>query len=428
MNLVMKTINKLKETRDPSVQTSAGYRLLLVIKARWLMLGLLLIHGLPGIITHAIANNSGNSPITIQYIYEQSKDMTYIPILLVLSALVYNSGYHIGWYKWTKIWQPRVNQSIIIQLVTDILFVLLLIHTTGGVTSWLWPLLLLINIELAFLLSANWTILAVGSLINIGYSALAFLEYNRIIGTYQTPYYQANLQYDLPYVILITIWVNLICAFSLFTGLFLLKNEHMQLKDRIDRDGLTNLYNRRYFNYRLNSEIKRAQRYKRVVSLILFDIDNFKNYNDTYGHVQGDILLRWIADISKLNIRRSDEYEIDIPCRYGGEEMAIILPETDAEANLRTAEKDGYDIETQTSGAISVAERIRVAVEKSTALNGAGVTISIGIACFPTDGKDERTIIEAADEALYLAKTTGKNRTIVANQSKNLSKQTTSVS
>ena len=157
-------------------------------------------------------------------------------------------------------------------------------------------------------------------------------------------------------------------------------------------DRLTELWNYGYFQHQLAEDIKRANRFNRHLSLLMLDIDLFKNFNDTLGHVAGDKLLQEIADILKNSCR-----EVDIVARYGGEEFAIILPETFKEK------------------AYSSAERIR----KSTAAHqfhykeGAPakrITISIGVASFPQDASTAQDLISYADKALYAAKETGRNR------------------
>jgi diguanylate cyclase (GGDEF)-like protein len=180
------------------------------------------------------------------------------------------------------------------------------------------------------------------------------------------------------------------------------------------KDYLTSLYNRRYFFYRLNSEIQRAKRYGRTLSLLILDVDNFKTFNDRYGHPAGDKLLINLAGRISGNIRRSDvkpSYEVDIACRYGGEEFAVILPEAASVQGIVAAERLRASIEAR--GAFMVAERIRQKIEESR-FNGPGVTISIGVASYPEHGVEIEALLKAADDALYQAKREGKNRVILA--------------
>jgi len=160
-------------------------------------------------------------------------------------------------------------------------------------------------------------------------------------------------------------------------------------------DGLTGVLNRRTFNAQLHGRLREAQRYNRPLSLLLLDIDHFKKVNDTYGHPAGDAVLRSIAGLLQKQAR-----ETDIVARYGGEEMALILPETD------------------TSGAQAIAERIRRAAASVTHPSEQGaiqVTVSIGLATCPGSGESAEAIVEAADKALYRAKQGGRNRVACAN-------------
>lgn len=165
-------------------------------------------------------------------------------------------------------------------------------------------------------------------------------------------------------------------------------------------DGLTGLNNYRYFQERLYQEISRAKRLKSTLSLVIFDIDHFKKYNDANGHLLGDEALKKIATIFKNNIRVSDTV-----VRYGGEEFALILPDTERNA------------------ARMVAERIRLHVENTRfegeeALPLRNMTISAGVACFPEDAEEEADLIHKADNALYEAKQTGRNKVVMIDEIK----------
>lgn len=150
-------------------------------------------------------------------------------------------------------------------------------------------------------------------------------------------------------------------------------------------DSLTGLWNHGYFQYLLAEEIKRCSLVKSYFTLLMIDIDDFKIFNDTYGHQAGDSILK---EISRLF--RDVSRKIDIVARYGGEEFGIILPLTKKEE------------------ALILAERIRKAVETASSLKS--ITVSIGVATFPEDWSKEETLIAKADKALYEAKKLGKNR------------------
>jgi diguanylate cyclase (GGDEF)-like protein len=173
--------------------------------------------------------------------------------------------------------------------------------------------------------------------------------------------------------------------------------ENVDLHETVAResvtDELTGLSNRRGFDDALTMEMERSKRFGTKLSLVLLDLDDFKVINDTYGHPQGDLVLRDVAHVLRETAR-----EIDYPARYGGEEMAILLPETDVDGAERFAERLRERID---------ALRIR-------RLDGAGtlhVTTSCGVAAVPDSAADEHGLVSAADAALYDAKRGGKNMT-----------------
>lgn len=154
-------------------------------------------------------------------------------------------------------------------------------------------------------------------------------------------------------------------------------------------DSLTGLYLRRYFSERFGEELQRSERYKFKFSFLMIDIDNFKRCNDTYGHLVGDVILKEIARLIKENVR-----EIDIISRYGGEEFAVILPETDS------------------AGAALASERLRKKIEENVFKaydERLKITVSIGFAVYPEDANNAKALIERSDSALYAAKKSGKN-------------------
>ncbi len=154
-------------------------------------------------------------------------------------------------------------------------------------------------------------------------------------------------------------------------------------------DGLTRVYLGRYFRQRCCEEIKRARRYNKILSIIMWDIDHFKEINDTYGHLAGDAVLSELARILRDGLRQ----DIDMVARYGGEEFIMLLPDTSGD------------------GALVMAERLRRKVEKSKFFNNTiSVTISGGIASFPGDGDDYLSLVEQADIQLYRAKRDGRNQ------------------
>ncbi len=172
-----------------------------------------------------------------------------------------------------------------------------------------------------------------------------------------------------------------------------LTQERVHMLERLKRlsitDGLTNLYNSRYFYSQLKAEVERSNRYNHPLSLLLLDIDNFKKYNDSYGHLEGDKVLVRLGQVIKSCLRAMDS-----AYRYGGEEFTVILPETEG------------------AEAATVAERIRAAVEelrfKPVGDTKVSITVSVGVTEY-IRGEDVAVFVQRADRAMYQSKDKGRN-------------------
>ena len=179
-------------------------------------------------------------------------------------------------------------------------------------------------------------------------------------------------------------------ALQRWDGIQRSKANQEELEKLANFDSLTGLYNRRVILRELGYYIRFAHRYKDELSLIMLDIDDFKKVNDEYGHLAGDSVLEKMAALMKAGIRDTDEAG-----RYGGEEFLVILPRTNV------------------NSALDVAERIRRNIEAANMIDDSGdvfhITVSLGLSLYQ-DGDDERSLISRADQALYAAKSNGKNR------------------
>ncbi len=164
--------------------------------------------------------------------------------------------------------------------------------------------------------------------------------------------------------------------------------------DRLAKtDPLTGLYNRRYFMEQLEFEIRRGARTRRQFALVILDVDHFKHYNDTNGHTAGDELLQRLATLLEANLR-----SVDLVARYGGEEFVVLLLDTNPEDGYAAARKLQQVVAAQ-------------AFPYEDSQPGGTLTISVGVAFYPTDSRDARLLIDHADQALYLAKQRGRNTT-----------------
>lgn len=196
------------------------------------------------------------------------------------------------------------------------------------------------------------------------------------------------------------IWIELVYPLILAVVAFIsalvvkyfIKSRDFEQQYRLaTTDGLTELYNHRYFQEQMKRQIENSKRYETEFSMIILDIDFFKKFNDTFGHQAGDAVLRQVAQTLKRNVRATD-----IVCRYGGEEMSIILPNTGKDVAHSTAEKICKRISDK---------KFKLGNDRETS-----VTISLGVATFPYDGDSASDIIDSADKRLYNAKNNGRNQ------------------
>lgn len=186
--------------------------------------------------------------------------------------------------------------------------------------------------------------------------------------------------------------LSLLAFISAFIVKYLIKSRDFEQQYKLaTTDGLTDLYNHRYFQEQMLMAVENSKRYGTEFSLIILDIDFFKKFNDTFGHQAGDAVLRQVAHTLKKNVRATD-----IVCRYGGEEMSIILPNTPKEEAYTTAQK--------------ICERVASNKIKLSNDKESNVTISLGVSTFPHDGSTPSEIIDCADKRLYNAKHNGRNQ------------------
>ena len=166
------------------------------------------------------------------------------------------------------------------------------------------------------------------------------------------------------------------------------------LRNQSIRDPLTGLFNRRYLEESLNRELRRTARTRRPLSIVMLDLDNFKHFNDTFGHQAGDLVLKEVATLARCRLRASD-----IACRFGGEEFSLILCEADIEGAAKCVR--------------GICEAVKHLSVKYRGETLGGLTLSAGIANFPAHGDNLEDLINAADTALYTAKREGRDRTII---------------
>ena len=168
-----------------------------------------------------------------------------------------------------------------------------------------------------------------------------------------------------------------------------------ELLQQAVRDPLTGLYNRRYLDETLPREVHRALRENQGLAVVMIDLDNFKSFNDQWGHEAGDLVLLGVAEALLDGLRASD-----IACRYGGEEILVVMPGADADEAVKRIS--------------AIAAHVRSTGARVMGRNLPPVTFSAGVATVPEHGDHAETVIRAADRALYMAKETGRDRVLVA--------------
>lgn len=244
----------------------------------------------------------------------------------------------------------------------------------------------------------NWAlaigvILVVGLIVMLSTSTIfAFLSTTLFGIAYLLLSYYAMEIYNL-WIPVVLPTISILISFALsYLVKYLLKARDFEYQYKLATiDGLTELYNHRYFQDMLRKQMEISRRYKQPFSLIIVDIDFFKKFNDTYGHQAGDAVLRQVAQTLKKNSRTTDYV-----CRYGGEEMSIILPNTSAEEALNHANR--------------LCKAIGEKPFHLTPVDDVNVTISLGVATFPDNAQTPQDIIEWADKGLYYAKEHGRNQ------------------
>lgn len=399
------TPGEVPTTEELAWLNEARDRVGMVIRARWIVLGVLAAYGV-------------YAYIFFQHATADTRDITSlhrnVPVLAVLFTAAYNA-----WYQYSFRWFSRIRALNKVQLLFDLLFVTILLHFSGGAVSWFWAMYMVLTLEAALIMEKPSDTYAIALAGALACGGVFTFEYYGVIPSVPMPFENNELQHNYSYEMIKWAWISIVNFCVAFVGVHMMntvRRREAEMRDLVTKDALTSFYNRRYFFHRLNSEVQRAKRYGRTFSLLILDVDNFKAYNDTYGHLAGDAMLKEMADVVRGSIRRSDlnpSYEVDIACRYGGEEFAIILPEAALVQGGIAAERLRASIETR--GAVVVAEKIRRRIEESR-LEGRTVTVSIGVSSYPEHGGDAETLIRSADEAMYNAKRAGKNRVGISGQ------------
>ncbi len=390
-------------TNELELLNESSIRIAQVIRARWIILGILAVYGVVPYVIFQHYSIDLSSISTMQCVF---------PVLAWCSMAIYNAFFLYSYQALANI-RP-LNQ---IQLLLDLLFVTVVIHYSGGAVSWFWPMYLVVTLESVLVMEKYSDTFAFALGASLAYGGLLQFEFYGIIPSVSMPFENLSLQKTLPYGVTKWAWVTLINMSVATIGVYLMKtirHREEKLKKLVIKDNLTSLYNRAYFFFRLHSEIQRGKRYNRPLSLLIMDMDNFKQFNDRYGHLVGDQLLRALSSIVLSNIRYSagkPSYELDIPCRYGGDEFAIILPETTSDKAAIVAERLRKEIN------VKCGHEMMAHIHAATGshpLEVPDVTVSVGVASFPEHASMTEALVKAADDAMYVSKRSEKNKVVVS--------------
>lgn len=315
-------------------------------------------------------------------------------LLTVMLSLLGNLLFILVLNRNIKLSPARVNREALsslamLQLDFDLVVLALMIFFSGGFES---PLLVffVFYIVMTTFLVEHYKALK-NTLAAIALVSFIFLTHG---GWHVTSKEIASLV-GFGFILLFTYLVSAYLSQSLRDNEGKLRELLEKFREQSVTDGLTGLYNQTHFFLLFNLQLERAKRYRTPLSLIIFDVDNFKNYNDSNGHIAGSAALKMVGQLTQKVFRASD-----ILSKYGGDEFVIILPSSDK------------------IGAFLGAERLRETVEHTVFQGGetqplGKVTLSLGIASYPEHGTTTREILDRADKAMYVAKESGRNKTVI---------------
>lgn len=357
----------------------------LVIRLRWAIVGAIVVFSVLGVSIYAVGGQVG-------LLWRQM----IIPAIALALVLVYNVFYQRAYRQFGNLAVFNVAQ-----LLLDIAVVTVLIYYSGGVNSWFDAMYYLFVLEAALILPTRREVWWVAGAAASAYVGVLGLELVRIFPHNYMPFVAPGLQYQASYVVVRALWTVTVIAGTATVGeLFVrsMRERTAALAEQATRDLRTGLYDRAYVRREVAVEIERAKRFHRGVSVILADIDRFEHFNEVFGTEAGNRMIDRIADV----LRRVAGCDGSEPClivagRYGGEEFALIVPE-DAASSLTEA--------------LPMAERLRAEIA-ATLDEDRSVSVSVGVAAYPKDGRTASELLSAADAALVSAAGKGGNRVAV---------------
>jgi diguanylate cyclase (GGDEF)-like protein len=364
----------------------------LVIRFRWLLVAAVVAFSVAGTLIYLADSSVPRAQITANML---------VPAATLLFVIAYNSYYQMTYKSLGNI--AILNHA---QLLFDIVVISVLVHYSGGVYSWFYPMYSLIVLEAAFIFSRRRDTYIVAGAASVGYSGVIWLEWAGWWRHIPMPFVTEGLEKVAAYAAVHSLWATTVLVGSALLSLAMMERvrtrEH-QLEALATTDETTGLYNRQHFVRRLAAELQRARVYDRTLSVLLLDIDEFGEFNRRFGMEAGNTVLRSLATLLDDEIVTSSSSPVAEFCtiaRYGGEEFAVVLPQS-----------PGMSAEESSVATHRMAERLVTAIGAHR-VDDMGVTVSIGIAMFPQDGTSTSELVASADQALFAAATLGGNRVI----------------
>lgn len=303
-------------------------------------------------------------------------------LILIMITFIYNS---LVTLYIQNARQKREKMSDVLFYI-DIVFILTIVYVFGGIKSDIYFILFFVLCYFGTLTEFR----------NLLYFSLFMFAAYSMICIYSD--LAANVQIDFLFLLQRSL-MFVFCTFGVFLVVKELKKyDELHKKEFVlaRTDKLTGLYNRHNLEKRLNEDVMQARLTGKPINILIFDLDNFKKFNDSYGHVAGDKLLTLFSDIIRQGIRKSD-----VAIRYGGEEFLIIIKDLELDVAQKVADRIRGELENQ---------KIYVGKDE----DRQKVTVSCGVAQYPKHSLDIKKVIELADKALYIAKNTGKNKVVVS--------------
>lgn len=365
----------------------------MVIRVRWMLIVVLVVYSLVGGALYLFDDRIGVGRLA---------QLMFIPAVALGFVVLYNTFYALHYRRLGNIsvWNN-------LQLFLDALVVTVLVYYSGGASSWFWSMYSLFILEATFILprSRDAWLLALGSIVMLG--AVEWLEYAGILPHAMIPFAAVELHTDTIYVMIRYLWQVAVLVGTAWVSTALVGEFRRALAARSSQqivDETTGLYSRPFFLRAFTAEVHRAIRDARPLHVMLIDIDSFGEFNSRFGFDAGDRLIKRLADEIALEVSNAGDASVsaNIVARFGGEEFVVMFTE---DGRLDTAPNEG--------DAAGLAEQIRFAAS-TTRVDGAGVTVSIGLASVPADGRTVDEILDSADHALACATEAGGNKVTVA--------------